>query len=948
VSPYRVRLAFSALIALWIPVVSATPSQKSASAAQADPAIDKTTSQSKVAKVAPARGDPNVSTEEKAPNKSAAANKSEAPAKSDSKKAATPAKPKPPANPYSAEYARVSGGEFKVSTKSGTKDIHGNLFGFVRNSALNAKNFFDKPGQPIPPFQRHQFGGSLAGPVVREKTFFFGAFEQLKSYQSQNLLTPVPTAAMVAGDFSELLTQGNPWTQSTKLMIDPLTKQPFPGNIIPADRVNPIGAMIAAHYPGPNRLNDPGRRFISSRKLSITNTYSARMDHQFSKSVKLFGHYSISAVRDLDSSGQVAQPGYGRDDNTRNQNLAIVSSITLNPRTANELRLVFNRSRQRRQLEYNAGAETELGIPGLDLRGNSKLKGGFPLFRVSGFDSIGPNSTNPAQGVTNTFQIVDNLSYNRGSHTIKTGLEMTKAQLFTFQPTITRGTFQFTGRYTGFGLADLLLGLPGQSEREILPEEMRYVENYTYGFYIQDDWKASPQLTLNLGLRYDLETPYTDSHNQIARFDASRSAIEMARLKDPRFDTRGHLPAEMPVPVVMRNSDSLWNADRMNLAPRFALAWKPFKKRPSVIRAGYGIYYDVMMTGSEMSGLATNAPFFFRQTFSATPGTPALTLANPFPESAGTSLLTPVGINLPARPYVQQFTLGLQHELQPNLVLDVGYVGSKGTNLKRSRNINQAVAGPESMESRRPFRGLDRISFREASASSAYHALQVRVEKRLSHGLSFTSTYTYGKSIDDEGSARGAQNEYDWKSEKGLSAADTRNRLVFSHTYKLPSVGKHILKKLPRPIGPMITGWEVSGIFSLASGRPFTPVLSRDNSGTGQSLDRPNIVGSPNLDRKDPARWFNTTAFAIPSVGQFGNAGRNILTGPGATNVDFTLMKNHRFSESRSMQFRAEFYNLLNHPNFLLPNSSVDSSQFGRISTASPSRQVQLALTYTF
>lgn len=927
-------------------MVFATPIQKSASTAQTDPAIDKTTTQ---ARVATARGDPGVSTAQKVSNKSPAATKPEAPAKSDtSKKSATPAKPKPQPNPYSAEYARVSGGEFKVATKPGTKDMHGNLFGFVRNSALNAKNFFDKPDQPIPPFRRHQFGGSLAGPVVRGKTFFFGAFEQVRLYQRQSFLASVPTSGMVAGDFSGLLVQGNPWTQNTKLIIDPLTKQPFPGNIIPADRIDRTGSMIAAKYPAPNRLNDPARRFVSSRKLTVTNTYSARIDHQLSKSIKLFGHYSISAIQDLDSSGQVAQPGYGRDDNTRNQNLAIVSTITLSPRTVNDVRLVFNRSRQRRQLEYNADGETELKIPGLDLHGSAKLKSGFPLFRVGGLDSIGPNSTNPAQGVTNTFQIGDGLSYNRGSHTIKTGLEVTKAQFFTFQPTTTRGTFQFTGRYTGFGLADLLLGLPGQAQREILSEDMRYVRNYAYGFYIQDDWKASSRLTLNLGLRYELETPYTDSNNQIARFDPARSAIETARIKDPRFDPRGPSPVAMPVPVVMRNSDALWNANWTNLAPRFALAWKPFKKSQSVLRAGYGIYYDVTMTGNEMSGLATNAPFFFRQTFSAGSETPALTFANPFPESAGTSPLAAAGIDVPKRPYVQHFTLGVQHEVRPNLVLDVGYVGSRGTNLKRIRNINQAVAGPEPTESRRPFRGLDRISFREASASSSYHALQVRVEKRLSHGLSFTSTYTHGKSIDDEGSSRGAQNEYDLKSEKGLSTFDTRHRLVFSHTYKLPSVGKHIITKLPRPLRQMITGWEISGVFSLVSGRPFTPVLSRDNSGTGQSLDRPNVVGNPNIDRKDPARWFNTAAFAIPTAGQFGNAGRNILIGPSTNNVDFTLMRNHRFSKSRSMQFRAEFYNLFNHPNFQLPNGSVDSPQFGRISSAGPSRQFQLALTHTF
>jgi len=352
----------------------------------------------------------------------------------------------------------------------------------------------------------------------------------------------------------------------------------------------------------------------------------------------------------------------------------------------------------------------------------------------------------------------------------------------------------------------------------------------------------------------------------------------------------------------------------------------------------------------------SNLPNQFRQTFNASQTTPNITLTNPFPESLAQASLTPNSIDQNLRTaYVQQWNLGIERELHPDLVLELGYIGSKGSKLRRNSNPNQAVLGAGTVNSRRPFPALGNIALLDSSASSIYHSMQLRLEKRFGSGLSFLSSYTWGKSIDDDsgtsggGSARGAQDSYNLKDERGLSTFDSRHRLTFSYVYQLPvGAGRHFGANWPALPRYVAGGWELSGIVTLMSGRPFTPVISRDNSLTGNILDRPDLVGTAELDRKDPALWFNTSAFVIPPAGRFGNAGRNILTGPGTNTVDFSLLRNHRFKEAHNVQFRAELFNVFNHPNFALPNRTADSAQFGKIFGAGPARLIQFGLRYMF
>lgn len=349
--------------------------------------------------------------------------------------------------------------------------------------------------------------------------------------------------------------------------------------------------------------------------------------------------------------------------------------------------------------------------------------------------------------------------------------------------------------------------------------------------------------------------------------------------------------------------------------------------------------------GNELGGLFFNTPFRTTENYTGSL-TSQITLADPFPTRLlGAGAIAPNAVQRDLRnSYIQQFSFGLQRELFSDLIVEASYVGSKGTKLIRSRNFNQAVLGAGSIASRRPYSNFGNITLRESSANSIYHSLQLRAEKRFARGLSFLASYTWSKAIDDSSgvpastaTSNNPQNSYDTRSERGLSEFDARHRFVFSHIYELP-FGKH----------PVISGWQLSSIIALQTGRPFSPRIGRDVSNTGQLQDRPNLIGNPKLDNPDPAGWFNTGAFAIQPNNNFGTAGRNILTGPGYANIDASLAKVLRFGEQRRLEFRTEVFNLFNHPNFDLPNGTIDSAQFGKIFSAGPSRQIQFGLKLAF
>ena len=833
---------------------------------------------------------------------------------------------------YSAEFGRGGGGQINVVTKSGTNQFHGSAFEFLRNSAFDAKNFFDAPGK-IPGFKRNQFGGVLGGPIVKNKTFFFANYEGLQLRQGITRAASVPSRALINGDFSSLLTGAN-----RVLIRDPITLQPFPGNLIPMNRLDRIGSAVARAYPAPN-APDPVRNFVSSPSQPQTfNQFSTRVDHRFSDKSSFFGRYSVNQDQQTDVFDSLIGtlssnlPGFGREDGQRTQNASLTHTYLFSARFINELRLGYNRLRQSRfPQDRSKDVVGAFGIPGL---ASEPRLNGFPAFRVTGFDSIGDSTQLPQGRADNTFHFVDNVSSVAGTHTLRAGIDLKFYQSNLFNPSNSRGDFRFTGLFTGSGLADLLLGLPAQTIRAIGNADRTRRLN-SYGFYIQDDWKALPRLTLNLGLRYEFNPPVYEKHNRISNFDPATGSIVAAGQNGV--------------------GATVYDANTDNIGPRLGFAWQPFGGAKTVIRGGYGIYYDLLLISNDIGGIFFNPPSRLTQMFNATLANP-IALSNPFPTSLGAPpSLAPTGVqrNLHTA-YLQQFSFGLQRELSKDLVADVSYVGSKGTRLLLTRNINQATPGLGSLASRRPYPAYANINFREASGSSTYHSLQARLEKRFAGALYFLASYTFAKSIDNSsgipasnGSSNSPQNSYNLRAERGLSDFDVRHRLVFSYSYDLPlGLGKHWLSQ--GPAARILGGFQLAGIVVAQSGRPFTPVLSRDVSGTGQLQDRPNVIGSPILSHPDPALWFNTGAFAIPAASTFGNSGRDVLTGPGLVNQDFSLIKYVSFGEARKLEIRGEVFNLWNHPNFSLPNAIADSPQFGKIFAAGFSRQIQLGVKLYF
>ena len=851
-------------------------------------------------------------------------------------------------NSYSAEFGRGAGAQVNIITKSGTNDYHGNVFEFLRNSKFDAKNFFDLPST-TPSFKRNQFGATFGGPLPflnfgeggpvfnsgKNRTFFFLSYEGLRLRQGVTRSAAVPNLLAREGNFGAAARIRDPQRAGNCNATD--TTACFPNGIIPANRINPIGLAIARAFPAPNNASDPVRNLVSTlSRPQDADQFSVRVDHRFSEKANVFFRYSINQDQQIDVFDTLVGtintnlPGFGRNDNQRTESISFNYTQIINSRTVNEFRFGYNLLRQIRAPENKTDSVSALGLIGLS--GDPRTFG-FPAFRVTGFDSLGDNVQLPQERTDYTYQIVDNISLQRGAHTIKAGIDLRPFRSVNFNPGSSRGDFRFTGLYTNNGLADLLLGLIAQDTRGVGNAERVRLQK-SYGFYVQDDWKVNRRLTFNLGLRYELNPPLTEPNNLLSNFDVATRTIIIAGQNGL--------------------GSNVYQTDKNNFAPRVGFAWQPFDQK-TVVRGGYGIYYDLPIVGNELGGIYGNPPFRSISTFNGSLANP-ISLNNPFPtQSLGASTLSPTGVQRDLQTsYLQNFSLGVQREILRDVVVEVSYIGNKGTNLLRNRNINQAVLGTGSIASRRPFANFGNIPFRESSASSTYHSLQARAEKRFAQGFTFLASYTFSKAIDDSSGVPGStatsnnpQNSFDLQSERGLSEFDVRHRFVTSFIYELPfGKGKQFLQN---GIASSIFGnFEIAGIFAAQTGRPFTPRISSDRSNTGQLQDRPNVVGNPRLDNPDPQLWFNTAAFAIPAAGTFGNAGRNILTGPGYSNTDVALVKRIGFGEVRNLELRAEFFNLFNRPNFDLPNAVADSAQFGRIFSAGAARQIQLGLKFTF
>ena len=810
-------------------------------------------------------------------------------------------------NSYRAEYGRSAGAQVNVVTRRGSNEWHGEAYDFLRNRSLDARNFFD--GAEKPQFVRNQFGVAAGGPVKPGRTFFFANFSTLAERRGLSKLAAVPTVGERAGNIAGTV-------------VDPFTRAPFPGNRIPASRINAVAPRILDLFPLPT-YSGAGGNYLGQPVLRESLPQgSGRIDHRFSSRDSLTLRYSYG---DQDLFEPFVQetttvPGFGNFvRNTAHSALAEYGH-TFSPRVIHSLRLGFTRSyREALQENNRTDAGALWSVPWLNVRPRDF---GFPALNIAGYSTVGDATQLPIERHTNTYQFSDALSFFRGGHLWKFGVDVRHQQANAILDYFARGSLSFSGALSGSGIGDLLLGLPSFALQAQFdnPQTMRTTQ---FGYYAQDDWKVLRRLTLSIGLRYEYDSPVTDPHDRMSTFDPVTSRIV-------RVGTNGV-------------SRSATHPDRNNFAPRVGIAWSVNDRL--TVRVGYGIYYDAGMFVINSSQYF-NPPFFNVMVFFPS-ATSLLSLNNPFPSTNGvTPAPSPNAVSPDARTsYLQHWSFSVQHSVDAWTSVQIAYAGSKGTDLIRSRDLNQPRPAAGDIPSRRPVQTLGSIFFIETSGNSNYNSLQASLDRRFARGFSVLAAYTWGKSIDDTSAFLGTktdknfpQNSMNYAAERARSSFDIRQRFSVAWVYKVP----------------MFRNTELRGIVTAQSGQPMTPVIRFDNSNTGNAggtfgLDRPNLLHSPRVDAGSAERWFDTSAFSVAPRFQFGNAGRNVVTGPGLVSVDASLVRTFRVRDRITLSLHAEAFNLMNRTQLDEPERYADEpSTFGKIFSAKAARQVQFALRLNF
>jgi Carboxypeptidase regulatory-like domain/TonB dependent receptor len=818
-------------------------------------------------------------------------------------------------NSYSAEYGKASAGQVNVITRSGSNELHGSLYDYLRNRDLDARNFFD-PSQRAQ-YIRNQFGAGAGGPIRKDQTFFYLIYDGLRELQGQTQLGSVPTDAMRGGDLSGL----------GVTVFNPFTGTPFPNNKIPSQSISSHASQVMALFPEPN-LPGVGGNFQSSPVATANqNQGSARIDHRLTRSSELTFRYTYGR-RDLFepfAENQVELPGFGDYVYDRGHNAMIHYQQTFGANAVNSLIFGFNRAIRQVLVQNNQVNVNSLW--GVNYLPTVPRDFGYPGISVTGFSRVGDVASLPISRADNTYQVADSFSLVRGNHSLKAGAELRDLQLNGYVEVYSRGQINFTGALTGSGIGDLLVGLPtlGIQSHYTGPQTQRAK---AWSSYFQDDWKVTRNLTLNLGIRYEYDTPPTDPTNRMATFN-------FADGKSEQVGTHG-----------LSRSGTV--SAPHNFAPRVGFAWSP--QKDTVVRGGYGLYYDSGMFVVN-SSLYFNPPFFTVSVFFPSQ-TSLITLANPFATSNGfvpPAQLSFVDPNF-VPSYTQHWNLDVQREVSHVGVFSAAYAGSKGTHLPRSLDINQPLLpGPADISTRSPYPAYSNILMTESGGNSNYQSLQLSFNRRLAKGFSMLAAYTFSKSIDDTSAflpttpdQNFPQDSHNYRLERSLSSYDMPNRATFALVYQIPGGNR------------WTRGFELSSIITAQSGQAFTPMLSSDNSNTGNTggnfgVDRPNVLRNPALSNPTPQEWFDVSAFAIPKQYTWGNAGRNILRGPGAVTADFSLRRGFALSEKARLVGEVQAFNTLNRANFNLPNAFADQpSTFGKILSAKDPRQVQMALRLQF
>jgi hypothetical protein len=863
-------------------------------------------------------------------------------------------------NITAAEFGTGAGANVNVVTKSGTNEFHGSAYEFHRNQHLSSQDYFsEKANQTIPVFRQNQFGGTIGGPIKKNDTFFFFGYEATKYGRGQSILTQIPTPAMLGGDLShnyagEVAPQiFDPAT--TRTVNGQLVRDPFPGNIIPTDRLDPaIVAYNKIFFPAPN-ISIPGANHIDTRSQNLNGKqWIARVDQRFGNNNTLTGRFNLNDTKQLNPGGFDATINSLANTFT---NAMISDTHTFGASTILDIRLGYHRNNLQIRDSAPGGIDaTRNFIDSFNIKGVPPEKQGVPLFPQFYVDSLSNPSQTGFPFPDDTYSFMGSVSRITGRHLIKAGWDFrhmrnlddgffTANFNFNKDPTTDPQNVATTGQ----SMAAYLLGLPNSALRNI-GDTTAIMRKYDYSAYVQDDFKVNSKLTLNIGLRYDYLQWPVHRDNKLGSFD----------LDTGKFIWDGVNPIDGSPPNVRRG---IVEPNKKNFAPRIGWAYRFGDK--TTIRSGYGLFYSGNYLW-EAQGVRGNYPFAISETLTNLNTTGA---TSPM-ESTFTPILTVTpGANVPLSAqhivnrhnktsYTQQWNLHIQRRLTEDLIAEVGYVGNKGTHLSAFLNANTALPGPGAVDPRRPFPVLGATSLMDNSATATYHGIQAKLEKRFSQGLTFRANYAFGKAMDVGGSgfsrSSSAQDPRNVAGDRAISDLNRKHIFSLDYVYQLPfGKGQRFGSSMNRLADAILGGWEITGILSARSGVPFGVGIGRDiaNIGARSISQRPNVVGDPYAGGKNaPDLWITRAAFAEPAPFTFGNLGRNTLVGPGFAQFDFGGYKNFVITERIRLQFRAEAFNITNKVNFGNPSSNFDdTTNFGRITgTAGPPREAQLGLKVLF
>ena len=841
-----------------------------------------------------------------------------------------------------------------ATTKSGTNQFHGTLFEFIRNDKLDARNFFAATKNAL---RRNQFGGTVGGPILKNKVFFFADMEQTEQREAQVFNDVLPTAAMRTGDFT-----------GQKTITDPLTALPFPGNIIPTTRISPQAAFFLKFMPSQQQgaFNAPQSLNISKGDIKI--------DGQATEKDHLMGRYSIQDNVEMDPN---QYPTLGIQNlHSRAQNVAFTWTRVFSPKLLNELRFGYYRD------YFLFGAvlpgtnfDQQAGITGYE---QTDLSPSFPLINLTGYTGFSGSGSNnlPKSNRIRTYEYADAITYNLGKHELKFGAQLYHQTHTFFNGQTEEGSFSFTTQYTGNAFGDFLLGYPASVFRAY-PLALYGNNGNEWALFTQDTYRLSRNLTLNLGIRYAHNPFFNGTQGQTSAFDYATGKVIVPMVNGKLIDPVVQPETPFLLPLF---SDRLEGTDSLGLPqsirqtgpgqwlPRVGYAWHPTNR--IVLRGAYGIF-DVFLDTNITLQWAKVPPFETTQTINNTTPTPTFNWANPFqgqplvaanpnPGKACSFGLVLASCSQPniyagniqmQQTYMQQWNQAVQVELAKDLSLDVGYVGNKTTHEQLiSIPDNVPAPGVGAIQSRRQYPQWGQFFMGESNGNATYNALQVKVEKRFAKGYQMLVSFTHSKCLDEGSNQSGPLMVNFLKANHAVCDYDSPENLTISSVYELPfGAGRQFLSNANRWVNGVLGGWEIAGVSTSRTGLPFTPVISADQANTGIGGQRPIVVGNPSLSNPTPNLWFNPAAFAIPAKYTYGNGGRNILRADGVEEIDLTLEKNFVITETRRLEFRLEAFNIANTPTFAAPGATIGSASAGVVtSTLNSNRVLQGALKFYF